>query len=139
MELSDSLFDVAYEQVDAMNQPVKNVGTPVADSDAATKEYVDSKIPTQVSELNNNAGYLTETSLAGFLNATHVSPILTEGTQIATIGGKAIFAPESGGSGSGSGGGGGAALAPCVVQLMEVGQYASESKTIGGITIDTTG
>lgn len=45
-ELSNSLFDVAYDQVDAMNQPVKNVGTPVVDSDAATKAYVDSKVPT---------------------------------------------------------------------------------------------
>lgn len=85
-----------------------------------------------MSELNNNAGYLTQNALIGYLNATDVSPIQTTGVQIATIGGKTIFAPEGGG-----GGGGGVALSPCVVMLHD--SMYSTSITVGGITIVGSG
>lgn len=80
LELSDCLFDIRDTQLNALDEKIVNVAEPTENSDAATKGYVDSKIPTQISELNNNAGYLTENALNGYLNATHVNPILTEGT-----------------------------------------------------------
>ena len=44
---------------DAADARIKNVESPEDNGDAANKQYVDNAIPTQVSQLTNDAGYLT--------------------------------------------------------------------------------
>ena len=58
-----------------------NLGSPIDDSDAATKQYVDSKtssikVPTKVSELTNDSGFLTaHQSLDNYYDKTQVDEI----------------------------------------------------------------
>lgn len=74
--------DLSYGMSVSGNR-IEDVGNPVDDTDAATKEYVDNaiskkKVPTKVSELENDAGYLE-------------SKELTEGLPLALVFDEEIF------------------------------------------------
>ena len=65
--LSNALYIVEDDHIDAYGQQIKNIAYPTDLSDAATKEYVDSshsnvEIPEDLSAFSNSPGFLTKTS-----------------------------------------------------------------------------
>ena len=79
--LSNAIYEVDYANLNCFNERLTNLGSPVDDSDAATKQYVDSKtssikVPTKVSELTNDSGFLTaHQSLDNYYDKTQVDEI----------------------------------------------------------------
>ena len=65
--MSNALYIVEDDHIDAYGQQIKNIAYPTDLSDAATKEYVDSslsnvEIPEDLSAFSNSPGFLTKTS-----------------------------------------------------------------------------
>jgi hypothetical protein len=96
----------------ATSTTIKKVVTPTEDGDAANKKYVDDAvtgitIPTKVSDLTNDSGFITSAPVisvngqtgAVTLNipsATTVTQTLTSGTKICEVNGTSLYAPAGG-------------------------------------------
>ena len=71
--VSNCLYIVEDEFINACGQQIKNLSAPTEISDAATKGYVDSavqgvQLPTDLSSFTNSPGYLVSDDLSSFNN-----------------------------------------------------------------------
>ena len=62
--LSNALYIVQDDHINAYGQQIKNIASPTDLSDAATKEYVDNAIPADLSTFTNSPGYVTSASIS---------------------------------------------------------------------------
>ena len=65
--LSNALYIVQDDHIDAYGQQLKNLAEPTDLSDATTKGYVDNAIPNDLSDLSNSPGYVTSASISASL------------------------------------------------------------------------
>lgn len=76
--LSNELYIVSSDYVNAYGQQIKNLLAPTDLSDAATKEYVDNamsgvQIPTDLSSFTNSPGYLVSNDISNYYKKTETS------------------------------------------------------------------
>lgn len=68
-------------EFDAIYGRIINLKTPVNATDAATKGYVDNALPTKVSQLQNDSGYLTtHQDISGKANSADLATVATSGS-----------------------------------------------------------
>ena len=76
--LSNELYVVSSNYINAYGQQIKNLSAPTDLSDAATKEYVDNaltgvQIPTDLSAFTNSPGYLVSNDISGYYKKSETS------------------------------------------------------------------
>lgn len=76
--LSNELYIVSVDYVEAYGQQIKNVAEPTDPGDAATKGYVDGavqgvRIPSDLSSFTNSPGYLVSNDISGYYRKSETS------------------------------------------------------------------
>ena len=81
--LSNTVYVISSDYIEAYGQQVKNLADPTELSDAATKGYVDNavqgvQIPTDLSAFTNSPGYLLPSSITAILSGEVVPEAMTQ-------------------------------------------------------------